>query len=51
MNMYNRKGSVRIGAAYGVDDRGVVVRVPVVSRIIYFFTSSYQMGIGGSLWG
>jgi hypothetical protein len=43
MNTYSLDSAVRIGTVYWLDDRGVAVRAPVVSRSIYFI-SSYQMG-------
>jgi hypothetical protein len=55
----SRDSSVGIATGYGLDDRGVGVRVPVGVKNFLFSTSSrpalgltsYPMGIGGSFPG
>jgi hypothetical protein len=57
---WSRDSSVVIATVYGLDDRGVGVRVLVGSRISLFYvvqtgsgvhTTSYKTGIGGSFPG
>jgi hypothetical protein len=56
----SRESVVGIATGYGLDDRGVRVRVPVGSRILLFHVTrtasrvnpiSYKMGTGGSFPG
>jgi hypothetical protein len=56
--MRSQESAVGIATGYGLDDRGVGVRVPVGARIFSFpsrpdwvHPTSYQMGTGGSLPG
>jgi hypothetical protein len=56
-NTRSRDSAVGIATGYGMDDRGVGVRVPVVSRIVFtssrpalgVHSTSYPFGTGSSL--